>query len=48
VTRTLLLNDFDLTAPERDVVTTFWRLADGSLSEDELAAWFRSVAQPTG
>lgn len=44
----LLLNRFDLTAPEQDVVTTFWRLADGSLSEDELAAWFRSVTQSPG
>jgi death on curing protein len=44
----LLLNDVDLTAPEQAVVRTFWRLADGSLSDDELAAWFRSATQPTG
>jgi hypothetical protein len=29
-------------------VTTFWRLADGALSEDGLASWFRSVTQRTG
>ena len=44
----LLLNELDLNAPEQEVVTTFWRLADGSLSEDGLAAWFRSVTHRTG
>ena len=36
----LLLNGFDLTASEREVVATFWRLADGKLSENELTDWF--------
>jgi death on curing protein len=44
----LLLNDLDLSAPEQEVVTTFWRLADGSLPEDGLAAWLRSVTHRTG
>ena len=44
----LALNGFDLGAPEQDVVKTFWRLADGSLSEDQLAEWFRSAALREG
>jgi death on curing protein len=44
----LLLNGFDLEAPEQEVVRTFWRLAEGSLSEIELAAWFRNVTQGVG
>jgi death-on-curing protein len=43
----LLLNGFDLNTSEQEVVRTFWRLADGSLSERELAAWFRSVTPPS-
>ncbi len=42
----LLLNGFELTASEQDVTTTFWRLADGALSEGELARWFRDCIQP--
>ena len=38
----LLLNGYDLEAPEQDVVTVFWRLADGTLSDQELAGWFRA------
>lgn len=41
----LLLNGFELTAPEQDVTTTFWNLADGMLSEQELIHWFRSYVQ---
>ena len=37
----LLLNGFDLKATPVEKYTTFLRLAEGSLSEDELAAWLR-------
>lgn len=41
----LLLNGLKLTAEKEDRVLTFWRLADGSLSEAQLAEWFgRSTA----
>jgi death on curing protein len=33
-------NGLRVTAPKADCVTTFWRLADGSLSEDQLTEWF--------
>lgn len=36
----LRLNRLDLTASKEERVLTFWKLADGSLSEEELAAWF--------
>ena len=36
----LRLNGFQLTATKEDRVLTFWNLADGSLSEDQLAQWF--------
>lgn len=42
----LRLNGLDLTAPKEDRVLTFWRLADGSLSEPELAEWFRQNSKP--
>jgi death on curing protein len=42
----LLLNGFELDAAEREVVEHVWRLADGSLSEDELAAWLRANLRP--
>lgn len=42
----LLLNGHDLDATQQDVVTTFWRLADGSLTEPELAGWFRRRLLP--
>ena len=38
----LLLNGRELTAAREERVMTFWKLADGSLSEDELAHWFES------
>ena len=40
----LLLNGYDLTATEREVVTTFLLLAQGQLAEEELAAWFGRYA----
>jgi len=42
----LLLNGLKLTAPKEDRVSTFWRLADGSLSEEQLAEWFQSSTAP--
>jgi death-on-curing protein len=38
----LRLNGLQLTANKEDRVVTFWNLADGSLSEEELSAWFES------
>jgi death-on-curing protein len=37
----LLLNSHDLDAPVPDKYLTFLKLAEGSLSEDELADWLR-------
>lgn len=43
-TRTfLILNGFTLEASPAAKYTTFLQLAEGSLSEDELAGWLRSV-----
>jgi death on curing protein len=42
----LLLNELDLGASEQEVVERFWRLAEGSLSEEELAASFRANLRP--
>jgi len=36
----LRLNRLVLTASKEDRVLTFWNLADGTLSEDQLADWF--------
>ena len=36
----LALNGLRLTAPKEDRVLTFWALAAGDLTEDQLAAWF--------
>ena len=36
----LRLNGLDVTATKEDRVLTFWGLADGTVSEDELALWF--------
>jgi death on curing protein len=38
----LLYNGYQITASKEDRLNTFLALADGSLSEDALAAWFRS------
>ena len=43
VSRTfLLINGYQITAPKEDRLKTFLALAEGSLSEDALAAWFRN------
>jgi death on curing protein len=36
------INGFDFDAPEPEVVTRILMLADGSLSEEQLAEWIRS------
>lgn len=36
----LRLNGLQLTAAKEDRVLTFWGLADGSCTEDQLARWF--------
>lgn len=40
----LYLNGWLVTASKEDKYLTFLHLADGSLSEEELAAWFRAHA----
>jgi death on curing protein len=42
----LLLNGLKLTATKEDRVRTFWSLADGSLSEEQLAQWFERSTTP--
>ena len=42
----LRLNGFKLTASKEDRVLTFWRLAEGTLSEDQLAQWFEQNIAP--
>ena len=37
----LNLNGLDFDAPEEETFLAFLKLAEGSLSEDELASWFR-------
>jgi death-on-curing protein len=39
-------NGWDVVAPKEDVYFTFLHLADGSLTEDELTAWFTQHAVP--
>lgn len=39
-------NGWDIVAPREDVYFTFLHLADGSLTEDELTAWFTRHAVP--
>jgi death-on-curing protein len=36
----LRLNGLEVTASKEDRVITFWSLAEGSLSEEQLATWF--------
>ena len=43
----LRLNGLRLTASKEDRVLTFWSLADGSLSEDQLAQWFERGTAPS-
>ena len=40
------INGFEFDAPETEVVTQIVRLADGRLSEIELAAWMRAHTAP--
>jgi len=42
----LRLNGLDVTASKEDRVLTFWSLANGSLSEAELAQWFERNTAP--
>lgn len=42
----LRLNGLQLTASKEDRVLTFWSLADGSLSEDQLVQWFERNTAP--
>jgi death-on-curing protein len=42
----LRLNGFQLTAPKEDRVLTFWSLAAGDISEDQLAQWFEANTAP--
>ena len=42
----LLLNGFKLTASKEDRVLTFWSLAEGTLSESQLAQWFEQNIVP--
>jgi death-on-curing protein len=43
----LLINGFTVSAPKEDLLRTFLSLADGSLGEEELAAWFREFGIST-
>ena len=42
----LAINDLELEAPEPEAVSVILGIADGSLSEDELASWIRSHLTP--
>ena len=42
----LAVNDFELEAPEPEAVTMILGLADGSVSEDDLASWIRDHLIP--
>ena len=42
----LKLNGLELTATKEDRVLTFWSLAAGDLSEDQLAIWFERNTAP--
>jgi death on curing protein len=41
----LILNGVDLDAPQDDKVLTFLKLAEGAISEEELADWIRKRIQ---
>ncbi|MGD9564357.1 MAG: type II toxin-antitoxin system death-on-curing family toxin [Pyrinomonadaceae bacterium] len=41
-------NGFDFDAPEEETYLAFLKLAEGTLSEEELGAWFRERLYPTG
>ncbi len=40
------INEYEFTASEEDVVITFRALAEGKISEDELASWIRENSSP--
>lgn len=42
----LILNGYEIEAPEPEVVATMLRVADGSLDESSLADWLRGVTVP--
>ena len=42
----LPLNGYELTASNEDIVRVMLAVADGSLSETQLAAWFREWMRP--
>ena len=42
----LLKNGYELIARDEDVVTTMLAVADGTMSEPELALWFRTYIRP--
>jgi death on curing protein len=42
----LLKNGYELIASDRDGVTTMLAVADGTMSEPELALWFRTYSRP--
>ena len=42
----LPLNGYQLAADNTEIVRTMLAVADGSMSEDELALWFRSYIRP--
>lgn len=43
----LLINGYQITASKEDRLTTFLNLAAGTITETELAAWFRANATET-
>jgi death-on-curing protein len=42
----LRLNGLQLTATKEERVLTFWRLASGQISEEQLALWFERNTKP--
>lgn len=44
----LRLNGLELTATKEDRVLTFWSLAAGEITEDQLARWFERNTGPRG
>ena len=40
------INEYEFTASEEDVVITFRALAEGKISEEELAAWIQENSSP--
>ncbi|MEQ1640815.1 MAG: type II toxin-antitoxin system death-on-curing family toxin [Novosphingobium sp.] len=43
----LMLNGYELTASDAELVVAFVELAAGALSEGEMAEWFREFIRPT-